>query len=253
MTAFAEREDVRWVMQKSPNKFGDKQLGDDIVDAAIEGVSQWFANATDAYFYDSTKTGSDLIDSSAATATGIIESVPSSPHTQRGQLFNDENVRYPVTRDGVFTRTKLPAFFIESIDTLEVRDRGGGFTDWVADSNISEGPDEDYYVQVDGSNAYGNTYLYLRARTIGSRRYFDDLLRIDVTYGRDEQDTSWADVRRGIAALAAAQLIVDDDVIAQVPDNGQLIGVVTQYDQLQDIGIGEELGALQPYLGAPVA
>ena len=71
MPAFCEREDVRRVLQKSDRKFGSDQLSDDIVDAAIESVSTWFANQTDAYFYDSGG-GGTLVDTTPATATGIF-------------------------------------------------------------------------------------------------------------------------------------------------------------------------------------
>lgn len=255
MPAYCEREDVRLALQKSTAKFGDKQLSDDIVDAAINGVSSWLAAQGDVHFYDSGG-GTTLIDSTPATATGIIQSVPSTPHRQNGQLLvtrkSGGSVMYPNTKDGTHVRVKLPAHYVESIDKLLVRDRGGGATDWVASNDIQEGRDEDYYLQVDGSNNYGLSYLYLRADSIGGRRSFDDLLTIDITYGRDEQDTSWADVRRGVAALAGAQVITDDDVVASIPDNGSLIGVDTQVQQLVNIAL-DEPGALAPYMPAAVA
>jgi len=253
--AFCEREDVRLVLQKSDRKFGSDQLSNDIVDAAIQSASTWFANQTDAYFYDSEST-TDLVDDAPATATDIIQSVGSSPHRQGRQLFatrrGSGQPRYPNTKDGVFCRVQLPALFVESIDRLAVRDRGGGVTDWVNKSDIREGRDEDYYVQVDGSDNYGRSYLYRRADTIGSRASFADLLTIDVTYGLDNADRDWQDVRRGIAALAAAQVVVDDDVIAQLPDQGSLIGATTQHDQLRDLGVSSDVANLSPYMGAHV-
>lgn len=256
MVAFAEREDVRLVLQKSTTKFGDKQLSDDIVDAAIEGVSGWLASQGDVHFYDSTADPGDLIDSSPATAEGIIESVGSTPHRQTGQLMYTRKtggvVKYPNTQDGIHVRVKLPAHYVESIDTLQVRDRGGDVTDWVAASDKTEGRGEDYYLQVDGSSNYGLSYLYLRADSIGARRSYDDLLTIDITYGRDEDENPWPDVRRGVAALAGAQVITDDDVIASLPANGSLIGVDTQVQQLVNIAL-DEPGALSPFMPAAVA
>lgn len=256
-TAFCEREDVRQVLQKSTRKFNDSdQLTDDIIDAAIQSVSRWFATQTDAHFYDSGGVASDLVDTTAATATGIIQSIGSSPHRQGAQLFHTSRgtgqPRYPNTKGGSFVRVLLPVLFGETVDRLEVRDRGGGVTDWVADANILEGRDEDYYLAVDGSDSFGRTYLYIRAATIGGRRSFEDLLTVDVTYGLDEQDRDWQGVRRGIAALAGAQVLVDDDVIAALPDNGSLISATTQHDQLRDLGVASDVASLDPYMGAMI-
>jgi hypothetical protein len=255
MPAFCETEDVRKVLQKSPEKFGDKQLSTDIVEAAIESVSGWLAAAGDVHFYDSGGTASDLVDTSPATAEGIIESVASTPHRQSGQLFHSRKtggaLKYPNTKDGTHVRVQLPAYYIESIDRLAVRDRDGDVTDWVAASDKAEGRGEDYYLQVDASDAYGRSYLYLRADSIGPRRSYEDLLTIDITYGRDEAEQPWPDVRRGVAALAGAQVIADDDVIAALPDNGSLIGVDTQVQQLINIAL-EDPGTLSPYMPAPV-
>jgi hypothetical protein len=255
MVAFCEREDVRLVLQKSTAKFGDKQLSDDIVEAAITGVSGWLAAQGDVHFYDSGG-GTTLVDNSPATAEGIIESVGASPHRQGRQVFYTTRgagqPKYPNTKDGTHVRVKLPAHYVQSIDRLEVRDRDGDVEDWVAASDKTEGRGEDYYVQVDASDAYGKSYLYLRADSIGPRRSFDDLLTIDLTYGRDEQDQPWPSVRRGVAALAGAQVITDDDVIASIPDNGQLIGVDTQIQQLVNIAL-DEPGALNGYMPAAVA
>jgi hypothetical protein len=255
--AFCEREDVRLVLQETTRKFDESdQLSADIVEAAIQAASTWYANQTDAYFYDSSG-GGTLVDDAPATASGIIESVGSSPHRQGSQIFATQRgasqPTYPNTRDGTFVRVQLPALFVESVDRLLVRDRDGGATDWIAASDKLEGRDEDYYLQVDGTDAFGRSYLYLRAASIGARRSFTDLLTIDITYGLDETDRSWQDVRRGIAALAAAQVIVDDNVIAQLPDSGSLINATTQHDQLRDLGVASDVANLSPYMGAGVA
>lgn len=257
MPAFCEREDVRLVLQESTRKFDTSdQLSEDIVEAAIEAVSTWYANQTDAYFYDSGGSPT-LVDTAPATATGIIQSVGSSPHRQGSQVFASKRgaaqPRYPNARDGTFVRVQLPALFVESIDRLAVRDRNGGVTDWISDPDKTEGRDEDYYLQVDGTDAYGRSYLYLRAASIGARQSYTDLLTIDLTYGLDAADRDWQDVRRGIAALAAAQVIVDDNVIAQLPDNGSLISATTQHDQLRELGVASDVANLSPYMGAGVA
>lgn len=255
--AFAERADVRRVLQKSTNKFGDKQLADEFVDAAIHSVSQWFQNASDGYWYDGGG-GNDLIDATAATKTNIRASVPSSPHRPNNMLFANtrSGLRYPNPQDGVHCRVRLPALYADSIDVLEVMDHEGEITDWAADADKVEGRGEDYYLVNDGADAFGRSYLYLRADELPARHSYDDALSVDVTYGQDWQDTEWQDVRRGVAALAGAQLVTDDDVIAQLPDQGQLTGVETQVQQLtaQALGQGPAAGvaALKPYLNVAV-
>lgn len=255
--AFCERADVRQVMQKSSAKFGDKQLADEFVDAAIHGVSQWFRNATGSYFYDSGG-GNDLIDASAATATNVRRSVPSSPYRQERMLFKESrsDLEYPDPQDGVYCRIRLPHHYVDSIDTLNVMDLDGDVTDWVADSDFTEGRGEDYYAQVDGVDGFGRSYLYLRADSIAPRYSYDDILDVDVSYGLDYQDTEWDDVMRGVAALAAAQIVVEDDVIAQLPENANLPGFETQVQQLTAQALGTEaaagIAALRPYFNVAV-
>jgi len=253
---FAEESDVRAALQESQQSFDTEPLGTTNVTAALEGASEWFQNATDGYFYDSNAGGSDLIASTPETVGNIELSVPSSPHKQSGQLFSagksigtGVTTRYPNANAGVYVKMHLPVLYADTATALEVRERGGGYEDWAASADKSEGrgEDDDYFFSVDGSTAYGRSYLYLRASSIGPRKNFEDLILADIEHGLDEQDSSWADVRRGVAAMAAADLVVDDDVLTQIPDNGQLIGVDTQADRLLNIALGER-GALTPYI-----
>jgi hypothetical protein len=154
-----------------------------------------------------------------------------------------------VTHSGPFCKVRLPRAHVESIDTLLVRERGGGVDDWTAAGDKVQGRGEDYFVEVDGESHYGRSYLYLRAASIGARTDYEGLLTVDLSYGLDAGDESWRDVRRGVALVAAAQVVVDDDVLTAIPDNGQLVGVDTQRQQLLDDG----LDALDPYLRAPIA
>jgi len=252
MSAYCEREDVRKVLQKTTQKFGTNQLGDDIVDAAIESVSDWFKRESQHHFYDSGG-GTTLVETAAATASNLLLDVPSSPHRQDKQLFRTSrgSTKYPQTRAGGYVRVQLPRFDVESIDALEVREVDGEVTDWVADADFVEGKGEDYYLQLDEEYGIGRSYLYLNASSIGGRVDFDDLLTVECTYGIDYQDSAWDGVRRGIAALAGAQVITDDDVISQLPDNGSLIGVDTQVDQLVNIAMSEP-GTLSEYLQVAV-
>lgn len=245
---FCEPGDVRTALQKRAlDAQGDGPLGTDIVDSAIEAASDWFARQTNGHWYDSTSTGS--IATSTVRADTVVLDVPDSPHRQRGQLFSDyQDARYPVTTAGPYAQVSLPHPYVQELTKLEVRQRNGGVEDWVASADYQQGRGEDYYLQQPGQNSYGKTYLYIYAAEIGAREDFADILTLTYDYGLDEQTESWRDVRRGIAHLAAAELVDDDNVLAQIPDNGQLVGVDTQATNLLERAM-KELG---PYLGPPV-
>jgi hypothetical protein len=129
-----------------------------------------------------------------------------------------------------------------------VRDRSGDVTDWTSDPDYQSGRGEDYYVQEEDREGHGTSYLYVRAASIGARRDYTGLVTADYTYGLDAADEGWQDVRQGVANLAAAQVVTDDDVLTSIPDDGQLVGVDTQYDQHIAAAIGEAWSHLAPYL-----
>lgn len=257
MPAYCEEEDVQEALQESDTKFGTGELASGNVQAAINGVSAWFQRRSNAHFYDSgTPT---LIDSSAATASNVTLSIPGSPHRQPGQIWQVSErgfqASYPNTHTGQYVRVKLPYRFVESIDTLEVRDPGGDWTDWTADADIVEGKGEDYYLRTDGESQYGRSYLYIHAGSLGGRVSFEDVLEMDLSYGLDYQDTAWDDVRRGVAALAGSQLLSDSDVLAGLPEQASLPGYETIVDRLsgQALSLAENAGGyLSPYLRVPV-
>lgn len=252
-----EPADVQDVLQKPDAEFGgtDGALATQFVESAIGSATRWFLNHTNGYWYDSTA-GSGLIPSTPASTSNVRLDVPSSPHRQDRQIFVEEiGARYPVTNAGPFAKIQLPHLYVGEVTRFGVRQNGGGFEDWVADASIDEGRDGDYYVERAGQQSYGKSHLFVRADSIGARvDWGGGLLSLDYTFGLDEDEAgeSWDDVRRGIAAIAAADLITDDDVLAQVPDNGQLVGVDTQADRYLKIALGRR-GALSPYINAPVA
>lgn len=254
--AYCEVEDVKEALQEADTNIdgGSGPLQTDYVEAAIFGASRWLRTTATAHWYDSNAAASDLISSSAATTAGRTLSVPSSPHPPRGQLRHTNKTRgpmqYPQTHAGPYCKVTLPVNQVESIDALNVRDHGGEETDWVADSGFVEGRGEDYYLDTDGG-ARGRSYLYIHAGSLGPHTHFSDVLRVDLSYGRGWDSTPWDDVRRGVAALAAAQLVTDDDVLTQIPDSGQLIGVETQAQRLVNQAFSDP-GYLSPYMAAPV-
>lgn len=254
-TAYCEEEDVQEAILESDAKFGTAPLDTGNVKAAIHGASQWFKHRSNAHFYDSgTPT---LIDSTTASAT-TTQDIPVAAHRQSGQLWQVSErgieAKYPVQHAGPYTRITLPYRWVESIDTLKVRDAGGGFDDWVAGSQV-EGEGEDYYLRTDGASQYGRSYLYIHTGGLHSLINYDDVLEIGLSYGVDYQDVPWDDVRRGIAALAGAQLLSDSEVLAGLPDQANLPGYDTIVSRLsgQAMSLAENAGGyLTPYLKQPV-
>lgn len=242
---YCEEQDVLDVLQEE--SLGGA-LGSQFVEPTIEAVSDWLRRQSRRHWYDSTGASSDLVATTAESVSTVRRDVPSSPHTQDRQLFNsDGDARYPVTSHGRYAKIPLPHGYVQSITTLKVRQRDGSVEDWVAASDKLEGRGEDYYVQQDGRDSYGRSYLYVQAASIGPRTDFDGLLTLGYDYGLDAATDEWQDVRRGVATLAALELVTDDDVLTAIPDDGQLVGIDTQYDQLEQ----QAQDYLRPYLSPP--
>lgn len=249
---YCETGDVQDALRESDSKFGGANgpLSTAAVEDEIQGASTWLRKHAGAHWYDSGGSAGDLVPTASRSISTVRLDVPSSPHRQDRQLFHDGvGVRYPVTTDGPYARLRLPHRFVTSVSALKVRDRGGGVTDWTAAAGKTEGVGNDWYVQQEDQEGTGASYLYLRASSIGARTDYGGLVVMDYDYGLDAQDESWDDVRSGVARLAAAQLIVDDNVLTQIPDNGQLVGVDTQADRL----FKRAMRYLGPYIGVSVA
>jgi len=258
MTAFCTEEDVREALQERSD---NGPLGDSYIAPAIQAASTWLRNTTGGYWYDSgnniTDNGTVTIATDVRSASTDHLSVPSSPHPQENQVFastfDRPHVRYPVTHAGRYARMRLPHRHIQTLTALEVRDLRGGVTDWVADSEFAEGRDADYYLIEQGVTSQGVTHLYINASSLGARENYDDLISAEYEYGLDWATDAWHDIRQGVANLAAAQVVSDDNVIAQIPDNGQLVGVATQYDQHTAAALGEAWSYLEPYMEIAIA
>jgi hypothetical protein len=244
MTGFCETDDVRKALQ---DRSLDGPTGTEFVEPTIQKVSDWLKRQGNRHFYDSTGAAADTVPTSAASVSNVRLSVPSSPHVRRDTLFSDSDARYPVTSSGPYAQITLPHGYVETVNTLEVRGRDGDVEDWVAASEYDEGRGEDYYIAREGQDSYGRTHLYVRARSIGPRYDYGNILTLSYDYGLDDAVESWRDVRRGVAQLAAAELVIEDDVLTAIPDSGSLVGVDTQRQQLVD----DAEKALEPYLTAP--
>jgi hypothetical protein len=245
MDGYAEVSDVGSVLQ---DDFAGANPTDAEVEAAIAGLTQWARRKTRHHFYDSGGTNSDLIPTGPRTVDTIQLDVPNSPHAQDRQIRREESdIRYPVTRAGQYARVRLPHYGVETLAKLEVRHRDGSVTDWVATSDKQSGRGEDYYLQTEGDE-FKRSYLYLHAGSIGPRVDYEDLLTLSYSYGLDQQSQSWDSVRRGVATLAAADIVLDDDIQGAIPDDGQLVPVNTKADKLLNRG----MKLLGSYIAAPI-
>jgi len=252
--AYCTEQDVREAMQETTAAFDETPLGTANVEAAIAGASRYLTQASNAHWYDSTAADSDLLSNTAATATDISLSIPSSPHPQDGgivgrTLGRQSDPDYPQRQQGRYSRAKttagrpgLPYRFVETIDALRVASYDGDTEDWAAASDKQQGRGEDYWLQVHGGDGYGRSYLYIDAAAIGPRLNLDGVLSVDVTFGLDYQDTAWAEVRRGVGHLAAAELVVDDDVLSAIPDNGSIGSVQTEAEEHLNAAMDRYLG-----------
>lgn len=245
--AYAETEDVRQVLQEASLS---GPLANNNTEAALERVSDWLRRQSRGHWYDSGGS-TTLVPSSSRTASAVTLDVPSSPHRQRGQLFtHDRDIRdqrYPVTRRGSYVRLTLPHRHVTALETLEVRDIAGDVEDWVSASDKQSGRGEDYYLEQNDRHPYGRTHLFLRAASIGPRIDFDGLVTLSYVYGLDAATEEWQDVRGGVASAAAAELVIEDDVLTAIPDDGQLVGVDTKRQRLVD----DARSYLEPYLTPP--
>lgn len=241
-TGYCEPEDVAGVLQEGDRPFSGSPSESEAA-SAITGLTEYLRRKTGHHWYEPSAQ-TDLVPSTTRSQSTVRLDVPSSPHRQDRQLFRaEQGVRYPVTHAGPYARIRLPHHDVQSVTTLAVRDRAGGVTDWVAASDKVAGRGDDYYVLADSET--GRSHLYIRAASIGPRVDFGDLLTVGYDYGTEITDT----IRTGVAHLAAAALVLDDDVEAAVPDDGQLVAVETKADR----HINEAMRRLGPFFERPVA
>lgn len=241
-TGYCEPDDVRTALQ---NESLGGSVSASIIEPDIAAISDWLRKMSNRHWYDSSGVASDLVATEAESATNVRCDVPSGAHANDRQIhLGDRGVKYPRSIDGPYCRIPLPHAFVESLTTLEVRQRDGSVVDWTSASDKASGRGDDYYLLEEDKEGHGRSVLRVHEASIGPRVDYDGLLTLDYEYGLDAQDQQWDDVRRGVAALTAAQVIVEDDVLTAIPDNGQLVGIDTKAQRLLDRG----LKYLNPYL-----
>jgi hypothetical protein len=239
---FCDVTDVSAVLQ---DDFAGANPGTDEVEAAIVGQTQWIRRQTSRHFFD-TSGGGTLTPSGPRSVSGIRLDVPASPHSQDRQITQGETgVRYPVSLAGPYARVRLPHYDVQALTALEVRDADGGVTDWIADPDKTSGRGGDYYLQT-ANDDIGDSHLYVRASSLGSRVDFTDLLTLAYEYGRDPiPDT----IRRVTALRAAAELVIADEFESALPNDTPAISAQSKADEYRETA--ENL--LEPFHEVPIA
>ena len=155
----------------------------------------------------------------------------------------------PVDSDvPAYTRIRPERKDVTAINSLEVMQDDGTLVDWVASSDFDGGIGrsnigEDFWLR---ENNRGVCELYLDVRSMDKDiASLSNAVYIDIDYGLDGIP---AGVRRGVASLAAAQLVIDDEAAIGIEDAGQLMAVETKGDRLERWAIGTEYSHLQPHL-----
>lgn len=133
-----------------------------------------------------------------------------------------------------YTRLRLGRKDVSAVSELLVIDGDGAYEDWAAEKTGGIGQSnrgDDWWVRI---NNKGVAELYLDVHAMDDDiASFANAVYVDIDYG---QEGLPMDVRRGVAHLAAAELVVDDELVVSIPDNGQLVGVETKADRWERIG-----------------
>jgi len=142
---------------------------------------------------------------------------------------------HPREERPAYTPVEFARKDVTAVNELLVVNADGGFDDWTAGDYTGgvgiTNRGSDWWVRV---NNRGISQLYLDINALD-----DDIaslskaVYVDFAYGDSELTMT---VRRGVAHLAAAILIVDDEFQAGLPDNGQLINVETKAERWERKG-----------------
>lgn len=179
---------------------------------------------------------------------------PSDRRRRKRQRKQEIRIAFGDVHDSdvsTYTRIRLERKDVSALDALYIADEDGEFVDWTEESGIDIGVDlkrpqgEDAWVRI---NNMGVAELYIDIHTMddefGLPPSFSNAVYVEFEYGVDDLPMG---VRRGVAALAAAQLVLDDEGGISITDAGQLVNVETKSEALDRWAIGET-SHLEPHL-----
>lgn len=198
----------------------DPQSRDDEFDLPSQGAVAF--GAADA---DRRSRESRTVFSTGPSGPGIKESI----RIGAGNL-DDETVP-------TYARITLARKDVSSLDRLLVINADGAYDDWVASSDYDTGvglPNRgaDAWVRL---NNGGVSELNIDVHALDNG--IPSLARaiyVTVSYGKDEVPQR---IRRGVAFLAAADLVLNDEFVTAIPDDGQLTSLETKAQRWGRTGV----------------
>ncbi|WP_254768230.1 hypothetical protein [Salinilacihabitans rarus] len=219
-------EDLRRAL-RAADLPGDAAQDREIAIDAITAQTEWLQEETNRHWYEPTGLDEDT-DGLIPTAPLVHESDEQDISTGT-IMFADEEIT-PSTRIGSYTPVSLFRRDVTQLTELLVLNNAGGFDDWVASSDHTEGRGEDYFLQVD--DADGWTTLYLDTESLDDEDVTDYRNAVVATYEYGIEGTTKT-VRRAVAMKAAAQLLTDDETALGIPDNGNLVPAESKLKALE--------------------
>lgn len=271
---FCTVDDVRRVFQDKNLTGALSANTNQIVVDAITGQSDWIERASKKFWYDSGGISEDtqgVVASSAETRDdehslpthgGYVDGAYGGHDaytTTTGTVFDSSPTDAPDPKEQIraatgdldddstptYTRIRLERKDVSSVNSLHIANADGGFDDWVASNDYDGGvgfashAGDDFYVR---ENSGGVSDLYIDIRSLDDDIFtLSNAVLIDIDYGEDGIPQG---VRRGVALIAAAELVTDDEFVAAIPDDGQLTDVETKAERWDSAGREK----LSPYL-----
>jgi hypothetical protein len=270
-------DDVRRVFQEADLSGALAESNNQLVVDQIAAVSSTVEKATKRHWYDSGGISEDdqnVIPSAAKSrddeyglprhggqvhgaaerrqlqyrknSDALLESDPRSERRRRDRRKPKRAIRLALgdfQDDTVpaYTRVTLARRDVSSLDELLVLNESGAYDDWVASN--------DYDTGVGLSNRGADAWVRLNNGGISElnidvHALDDDIPSLanavyaTIAYGTDEVPMR---IRRGVAHLVAADLVLNDEFVTAIPDDGQLTNLETKTQRWGRTGV-QKLG-----------
>jgi len=229
-------------VEKTLDRYWYADPGDDIV-----------SEATDVTIPQSTTSRDDEHDipTHAGYVDGAYGSDPYRATNTSNTVFDSQQTAAPDPKKQIRLSTgdlsddTIPAYFrvtlerkdVDAVNELNIANADGGFDDWVASNDYSGGvgfdshAGEDFYVRI---NSGGVSELYIDVHALDDDiAYLPNGILVDFDYGHEGVPRN---VRRGIASLAAAELV--EEAVIEIPQNATIYNIETKADELREMASG---------------
>lgn len=182
---------------------------------------------------------------SRRNSDALLESSPRGRRHRRARRDRKQEIRIatgdvdalkPPIGDSVlaYTRITLERKDVTDVTELLVIDGAAAYEDWTEEKDGGVGNQyrgQDWWVRI---NNKGVAELYLDVHAMADDiASFANAVYVEIEYGRDELPKH---IRRGVAQLVAAELVLEDELVVSIPDDGQLIGVETKAERWERHG-----------------